>query len=172
MTTRFLEFMEIVKKFENGDTGNGYVNNKDDPGRETVSGITCKNYSDLEIWKSLDKLDIVVKKACEPTRKEWEEIYKIYYENYYEPLEIEEFADEQLAIQVFDLGVNAGVDRSAKILQEVVKVNQDGTIGPKTLSAANSNKKASELFRPHRIKFYENLKQPNFINGWRDRTKK
>ena len=178
MTRRFLKFMEIVKNFENGPTGNGYVNDPVDAGGETVSGVTRKNYPSLKIWTSLDKIsDVAKKKSYQPTKEEWDEIYKIYFDLYYQKVNAEDIMDEQLAIQVFDFAVNGGVSRSAKILQEAIKVTQDGIIGPKTLLAANSNKKASDLFRQHRIKFYENLvkEKPSnqkFISGWLNRANK
>jgi len=176
MTKKFLKFIEVIKVFENGSTETGYVNDKDDPGGETVSGVTRKNHPSLKIWNSLDKLDTISKKkAYIPVKGEWEEIYQIYYDKYYKPLKIEDIVDEQLAIQVFDLGVNAGIDKSAKILQEVVGTKQDGIIGKNTLEATNSNKDAAKLFRERRLKFYNNLAMSNpklqkFLKGWISRA--
>jgi len=175
MTKRFLKFIEVVLEFENG-TGNGYVNDPDDNGGETVSGVTRKNHQALKIWASLDKLSgVAKKKSYKPTKEEWKEIYQLYYENYYNPLRIEDIVDEQLAIQVFDLGVNAGVNRSAKILQEVVRVKQDGIVGKNTLEAVNSDKQATESFRERRLKYYNSLAESNstyqkFLKGWINRA--
>jgi lysozyme family protein len=175
MTNRFLKFIKIVKKLENGSTINGYVNDPLDTGGETVSGVSRKNYPSIKIWQSLDKLDVAAKKRYIPTEEELNEIDQVFYKNYYLPLKIEDFTDEQLALQVFDTGVNAGVSRSAKILQEVVKVTQDGIIGINTLTATNLNKQALELFKERRKKFYNNLviskpSNQRFINGWLNRV--
>jgi lysozyme family protein len=178
MTERYLKFIKIVKKFENGPTINGYVNDPKDAGGETVSGVTRKNHPELKVWESLDKLDDVAKKkAYQPTKDEWNEIYKLYYDSYYLMVKAEELTDEQIAIQVFDTAVNAGVSRSIKILQEIVGHNPDGIINPDTITAANSNKETSELFRKRRIKFLEELAilKPNnkkFLKGWIARANK
>jgi lysozyme family protein len=175
MTNRFLKFIKVVKKLENGSTVNGYVNDPVDAGGETVSGVTRKNYPSIKIWQSLDKLDIAAKKRYEPTEEEWKEIDQVFYTNYYVPLKIENFTNEQLALQVFDTGINAGINRSARILQEVSKVTQDGIIGINTLTAANSNPNTLELFKERRKSFYNNLvvskpSNQRFIKGWLNRV--
>ena len=57
MSDRFFKLIKIVVKFENGSSACGYVNDSDDNGGETVSGICRKNYPNLNIWPSLDEKD-------------------------------------------------------------------------------------------------------------------
>ena len=69
----------------------------------------------------------------------------------------------------FDLAVNSGVGRAAKILQQAVGVNQDGAIGPATLDAvakANPRDLATEIC-DLRLNFLQSLPTwATFGRGW------
>ena len=77
-----------------------------------------------------------------------------------------------LDLAVWDFGVNAGVGRSAKMLQELLGVDADGNIGPVTLDAvkkADTKNLITRLIEKHKT-FYEN--DPLFSidgNGWINR---
>ena len=55
MNENFELFIRIILRNECG-SGNGYVNDKDDSGGETIYGITRRNHPELKIWNSIDQL--------------------------------------------------------------------------------------------------------------------
>jgi lysozyme family protein len=74
---------------------------------------------------------------------------------------------------VFDFSVNAGSNRSIKLLQQAVGVVDDGLIGPATLKAVNNSdlKETLEQFSAAKESFYKgivdkNQTQVKFIKGW------
>ena len=74
---------------------------------------------------------------------------------------------------VFDMAVNAGVGRSAKILQKVVGTVPDGAIGPLTLAAvqAMNPEVVIDEFSKARAAFYRSLPTFGaFGNGWLNRV--
>ncbi len=77
-------------------------------------------------------------------------------------------------MMVFDFAVNAGVRRSAQVLQQAVGAEQDGSIGPITLAAvapANLTFLVGRLAQL-RTDYYRNLTTlfPTFGRGWLVRT--
>jgi lysozyme family protein len=74
---------------------------------------------------------------------------------------------------VFDFAVNAGVGRSAKILQTAVGVTPDGGIGPITVAAVNAIPEAEliEKFSQAKEDFYRSLNTfDTFGKGWLNRV--
>jgi lysozyme family protein len=61
----------------------------------------------------------------------------IYIKDYWRPLAADEFPPE-LALMLFDAGVNNGIDQAARWLQQIVEVPQDGRIGPMTIGAVHA----------------------------------
>ena len=69
----------------------------------------------------------------------------------------------------FDLCVNGGTGRGAKMLQKVVGVTQDGGIGPQTLAAVSRMSPIDiiEQYAAQREAFYRRLKTfDTFGRGW------
>jgi lysozyme family protein len=71
------------------------------------------------------------------------------------------------------MGVNAGLVRATKLLQQTLGVAVDGALGPRTIAAATSAD-WNALYTGVRIAFYERLieNDPSQIvwrNGWRNR---
>ena len=119
MNTNFELFIRIILRNECG-SGNGYVNDKDDRGGQTIYGITRRNHPDLKIWNSIDQLPTVKeKKAYRANEEEMEEVKMTYYRKYYRKLQCDYFNDDCLSLQLFDMGVNAGTSTAAKLLQEI-----------------------------------------------------
>lgn len=76
-------------------------------------------------------------------------------------------------IAVFDAGVNSGVFRAAKWLQEAVGAVVDGWIGPETLGKtdASDHAKMIKLMCYTRLKWLQTLKiWPIFKGGWTTRV--
>jgi lysozyme family protein len=72
-------------------------------------------------------------------------------------------------LAVFDLAVNSGPGRAAKMLQKVLDVPQDGAIGPQTIAKAlnvDSSKLVAD-YNAHRLAFLQALPTwATFGKGW------
>lgn len=149
---RFIDFFHRLIKYEGG-----YVNDPDDPGGETKWGISKRAYPKLDI-KNLTE----------------EDAKGIYYRDYYQKLNIPAIVDGRIAWQIFDFGVNAGVSRSAKIIQRLVGAKTDGVIGPNTVGKINTYIGRYPLyieFLSERLKYYMMLtevriKNLKYLKGW------
>jgi lysozyme family protein len=139
----------------------GYVNHPLDPGGETNMGITKRNYP-LEDIKNLTK----------------EKAISLYYRDYWIPMNLELLNDEDLILQVFDMGVNAGPKTAIKLLQRIVGTKDDGALGPITVGAvANYQGDIEEAYIKKRKLFYIAIAQSKpdqqvFLKGWINRVEK
>lgn len=139
----------------------GYVNHPSDPGGETNFGITKRNYPHLDI-KNL-------------TRDQAKEIYR---RDYWQPMNLDGINKPELVLQIFDMGVNAGIRTAIKIIQGIVATKQDGVIGPVTTALINrSTADLTDMYKSERRKYYCDLvrRKPDlavFLNGWINRIEK
>ncbi len=128
----------------------GYVNDPHDPGGETNFGIS-KRYHPHEDIKRMTR----------------ERAGEIYLAEYWEPLSCEDMP-AGLAMAVFDCGVNQGVVTAAKLLQEELRITDDGIIGPITLGNVNGHNHPLDLlhgFMARRaVRYAEG--DPHFHRGW------
>lgn len=115
----------------------GYSNVRDDPGGETIWGITRRSHP--EMWSS-----------GRPTKEAAKEFYR---REYWDELRCGEIVDRRIAFELFDTAVNMGVYHSASMLQAaynflvgdgVEMLAVDGKIGPRTLGAVNALTQKSE----------------------------
>lgn len=153
MTTdeRFLKFFSRLMKYEGG-----YVNDPDDPGGETKFGISKRAYPDEDIANLSEARAM-----------------QIYYEDYYRKVKADQMP-ERIAWHVFDFGVNAGVARSARMVQRLVGADPDGKIGPTTIALVNRYKGEFSLhilFMSARIRYYldlteKNIRNMKYLRGW------
>jgi len=113
----------------------GYVNHPDDPGGMTFRGITRKAYA---AWKRVPVSSITEQQMRNIPLAECQQFY---HENYWLPVGGDDLPGG-LDFVVWDIGVNSGPKRGVKMLQKGInklgriKVQVDGVIGPKTISAA------------------------------------
>lgn len=173
MDDLFLKMIPVILNNECGK-GNGYVNDKDDNGGETIFGICKKFYPKLKIWNSLQELTYVKdKKSYQPTEEEMDEIFNIYYVNYYKPCKTNLFNDPELGLQVFDMAVNPGVKTSIKLLQKLLRIPQDGICGRQTINTANVKHGVLEGFKMARTDYYVDISKrgnnKKFLQGWINR---
>ena len=134
----------------------GYVNDPDDPGGETKFGISKRAYPDEDIANLSEGRAM-----------------QIYYEDYYKKVNADKLP-ERIAWQVFDFGVNAGVARSARMIQRLVGAYPDGKIGPTTIALVNRHKGEFPLhilFMSARIRHYldlteKNIRNMKYLRGW------
>lgn len=141
----------------------GYVNNPNDRGGETKYGISKRSYPKLDI-KNLT----------------WAQALEIYERDFWKKMNLGQLKDQELANNVMDFGINAGIHQAGVSLQRVLGftgTNVDGKIGPVTIAAANAMPTAAAKYSQERIRFYQSLAQTNpsqagFLNGWINRTLK
>jgi lysozyme family protein len=137
----------------------GYVNHPNDPGGETMWGVT-----------------IAVARASGytgPMRDLPREAAKTIYRSQYWDKVKAGSMPFAVAFQVFDAAVNHGTSQAAKFLQRAAGVVDDGIIGPKTLAAVAERGAAAMLlrFNAEREQFYTNLPTwPSFGKGWSRRV--
>ena len=137
----------------------GYVNHPLDPGGETNFGIAKRFYPDLDI-KNLTK----------------EQAIEIYRRDYWRPMALDKINNPELVLQIFDMGINAGIRTAIKIIQRIVATTEDGDCGPITTGLINrSLVDLAERYKDERKKYYcslcrKNPSQAVFLDGWFNRV--
>ena len=138
---KIMPFYQEIKKVIKRE--GGYVNDPDDPGGETKYGISKKAYPNVDIE------NLTVDDAVE-----------LYKDDYWLPAKIERLPIN-LQGQYFDMVVNQGIAKSAKILQRGCngknkeKIKVDGKVGPNTIKA--TARLESDRLRAYRIMEYARL---------------
>jgi lysozyme family protein len=147
----------------------GYVNDPDDAGGETNCGITIRTYE--YYYKEILKQDMPNHGLKEITDKEVSDIYKALYWDKVRGDDLPSGVD----LMVADYAVNSGVSRSAKALQSILNVEQDGIIGSQTIaktSQLDAHFILHKLYMLRRQYFFtissirNNIK---FLKGWLNR---
>ena len=164
----------------------GYNNNPNDRGGETNLGITQSTLDRAQL--EFTGLPSSVKDL---TRTQAEEIYRVFYWE-------ESKADMMpypLCTLHFDAAINHGVGGAAKLLQRAinnyaakagldVRVEVDGAVGPKTLSALcqcldfkGNVPLICEIYCNQREKYYRSIVESNpsqavFLRGWLNRLER
>lgn len=155
----------------------GYVFNKNDPGGETKYGISKRSYPALDI-KNLTLDDA----------------HDIYKRDFWDVMKLDQIDDQRIAEKVFWFGVHSGIVKSAKVLQKILKVNEDGIIGNRTLYALREFLNREEHWFDHwlledpalivlnmlkleQIQYYANIvstkpSRREFLLGWINRALK
>ena len=138
----------------------GYVNDPDDPGGETRYGISKRSYPDRDIY------NLTVPEAKE-----------IYHRDYWERVKGDQIVGSELAFQVFDMAVNAGVFTASKLLQAIIDAKIDGIIGPKTLRKVDRRygNQLVILYKLERVIYYCKvvINRPaslQYLQGWINRV--
>jgi lysozyme family protein len=142
----------------------GFANHPDDPGGATQMGIT---HATLREWRDGPVTEDDVKNL---TRREAMAIYRANYWNVVHADQLPAGVD----LVVFDMAVNAGPARAAKLLQNIVGVPADGVVGPKTLSATLRHTPGVLVasYSAARMRFYRRLSTwRTFGTGWTRRVR-
>lgn len=146
---------KFIRKILVLEGGSKITNDPSDSGGQTKYGISKKAFPNVNV------INLTEQQAID-----------IYKNNFYNVCMIDSINDELLALHVFDFAVNAGIGRSVKTLQKIVGSAQDGVIGAKTLSMANSGNFSTEFIQA-RINFYKSIgvgKNAKFLKGWLNRV--
>ena len=141
----------------------GYVNHPSDPGGMTNLGVTKR------VWEEWIGRESNEKEMRSLTPEMVEPLYK---RKFWDACKCDELPSG-IDYLVFDFAVNAGVGRSAKILQTAVGVTPDGGIGPLTLASVNAIPEAElvEKFSQAKEDFYRSLNTfETFGKGWLNRV--
>ena len=163
--------VKCIERIIKSEGGSKYTNYKSDPGGETRFGITKRTALDYGYIGSMRTIPKYI-------------AIKIYETQYWNVLKCNELSllCRDLAFQTFDIGVNIGVLRSAKMLQYVIKnVVTDGIIGEKTLRGiCNSSITCTQIndsIMNKRVYYYRNLVNKReslkiYLRGWLSRARK
>lgn len=137
----------------------GYSFDKNDPGGETMYGITLNTARQNGYKGEMRKLPIGVAKTI--ARKE-----------YWDKAKIDELPEE-IKFDVFDTAYHSGINRAIRLLQKSLEIQADGDFGPLTAKAILEFDDAYRLkcrYNGHRLDFVNDLRNWNeFSRGWSQR---
>jgi len=137
----------------------GYTNHPSDPGGPTNFGITI---ADVRRYLKADA------SAADVRALRLEDAKGIYRACYWDALRCDGLP-AGVDYAVFDYGVNSGIGRSARVLQKLLGVAEDGKVGEVTLAAVRAADPGA-LIRSlcdERLQFLKRLKTwPVFGAGW------
>lgn len=170
MKENFSKFMPHVLEYEGSD----YEDHPEDPGGPTKFGITIydianrEGISHVNIKKNWTKLKNLVKSLTK------EQALKIYKTKYWDKVKGDQLPSGIDCI-ICDHGINAGPSKSIRIAQEVLGIEIDGRLGPKTLESLKKAepKKFIAEFSEGRRNYYKSLPHfKTFGKGWLNRVNK
>ena len=135
----------------------GYSNDPDDPGKETKYGISSRSFPNEDI-KNLTKYRAM-------------ELYRVHYWEKYKCNQINSII---LAAEIFVAVVNVNAVKVIGYLQKACNVlgaelQEDGLMGPKTLSFLNSFKHPKAIIsglEGEMYKHYVDQGKKKYISGW------
>lgn len=137
----------------------GYVNHPDDPGGETIWGITIAT---ARANGYMGKMRLMKRDQAK----------EIYRKAYWERAKCAQY-NSAIGFQMFDAAVNHGIGNAIRFLQRAVGVADDGVVGKITLGAINEKTldDVLVLFNAERLEFYSKLKTfDTFGRGWSRRV--
>lgn len=129
----------------------GYSNDSSDPGGETKYGISQRSYPDLNIREMT----------------EWQ-AKDIFRHDYWNRCRCDELPGA-LAISVSDCAFNQGVDAAIRLLQDTVKVLNDGKFGDKTLAAVkamNADECCALYLASRAVRYSHTTNFEKYGKGW------
>ncbi|SHJ30206.1 Predicted Peptidoglycan domain-containing protein [Malonomonas rubra DSM 5091] len=133
----------------------GYVFDPDDAGGETYRGVSRRYHPGWVGWSSIDRLKQQAENRRQLNRLLAEDddlqlqIRDFYKQHYWDRFQGDAIDSQQLAEELFDTGVNMGVHRAVRFMQEGLNllnrnqksfkdILEDGKSGPGTLAALNA----------------------------------
>lgn len=132
-----------------------YSNHPDDPGGETMHGVTAKIARANGYTGSMRDLPLAVAKS-------------IYRSSYWDAVRADELP-ESVRFDVFDCAVNSGPGQAVRFLQRATGAADDGRMGPQTMRAvkAMDPQLLDKRLSGYRLRFMSELKAwPIFGRGW------
>ncbi len=136
----------------------GYSNHPNDPGGETMWGITKKVAQENGYIGAMRDLPVDVAKT-------------IYRRKYWDPVRADELPSA-LRYAVFDAAVNSGPKRAVEWLQAAVGAAVDGVVGGRTIAMARAAHPdfAARRMLAARLRYMVSLRNwKSFSRGWAHR---
>ena len=118
----------------------GYVNDPDDPGGETYRGVARRFWSKWDGWVIIDmkKKERGFPKSLDSHQELQKMIAEFYEANFWDKVKGDQIDSQEVAENIFDFAVNAGVKTSSKLAQLAAGTGADGVIGPNSIKAINA----------------------------------
>lgn len=136
-----------------------YIDHPQDPGGATMKGITLATFTDFK-GRAMSKEEL---RAISDA-----DVRAIYKSRYWDAVRADELKPG-VDLLAFDMAVNKGVGRAAKLMQRGAGVPEDGALGPKSMAAINALDAADFIAKVSEARrdFYKSLKTfPTFGKGW------
>lgn len=173
MSLSYDEAFEIINRHV-AEWEGGVSDDAGDPGGLTKYGICLEFLKDLGDEGDLNEDGVVNRKdVMVVTHQRATELFK---KHFWEDPGVERFPPH-VAMVFYDSAVNSGVGQTNKLLQRALGVDDDGDVGPETLSASESCDDQATAARmcDYREKFYRTLaaRRPalgKFLKGWLNRV--
>lgn len=157
----------------------GYVDDPDDSGGETYKGVSRNNWPNWGGWQIIDKSKND-KSKNDPKFPEnlkcncdLDTMIRTFYKTqFWDKMNLDLIVNENTILQLFDMGINAGISRAVKIAQKICGTKEDGILGVKTAFEINHHGfNFTNMYINARIAFYKNLaekkpKNKKFLKGW------
>lgn len=140
----------------------GYANNPSDTGGETMLGISRKHHPKWAGWPVVDGVKRDNPRGFVPVLNAHSGLKQLA-RNYFKALfwdcyRLDEVANQSIANEVYDTGVNCGQATAAKFLQRAINVTNnrgkyapdvvvDGKVGPATIRSLNAHKRPGDVFK-------------------------
>lgn len=120
----------------------GYVNDPDDKGGETFMGITRKNYPKAIMWNIIDIYKTkynskTITNALKNNTIIVKCVRDIYKNEYWDKFKLDNCDSNALANEIFDIAVNMGISKAAKLVQRIFKLTETGKIDKELLDKLN-----------------------------------
>jgi lysozyme family protein len=179
MTEKFKNAYQATMKNEGG-----YANDPNDHGGETWRGIARNFWGSWPGWTIVDEIKsqrpVSLNSTLAASAPLNGLVMDFYKQNFWDPLKLDLINSNQVALQLFDISVNSGTSRGAKMLQQAINlfratdpVAVDGKIGPASLAAANAlgHEALYNQINTLRATFYEGIitkdpTQERFRRSW------
>ena len=136
-----------------------WSDHRDDPGGATMKGVTLAVYREY-LGRDVSKEEL--------RNIPQEHLLNLYKTRYWDKARCDDLP-AGVDLVVFDMAVNGGPGRAAKLLQIAVGATPDGAIGPKTLTMVNAEDPTElvKKFSDERRAFYKALPiYATFGKGW------
>lgn len=171
----------------------GYANVAGDKGGETYKGIARNYHPTWSGWKIIDSI-----KAKNPgiTRKDLDAllandstlqglVLSFFKTEFWDVAKLDNISNQNIANEVYDTGVNFGMSKSIKFLQEAcnftrsdMELEVDGIVGTNTLKAVTTHPYPDVLFKALNIRqgeayfdaWRKDPTQEKFVRGWLTRV--
>lgn len=163
------EFLPAFERVLRNEGGYVLHTVKDDRGGATYAGIARNFHPGWPGWRVIDQGETPPADL----------VRQFYRSNFWHPLRLDEVEHQDVAGNIFDFGVNAGISTAAKLAQLVAGTTPDGKIGAKTLQSLNGidpdlfvARYALAKIARYRDIVTGNRTQQRFLVGWINRVLK